>query len=203
MVIEYLAKPQLEARKDRIVEGNRERRKLMAKLFALTNEASRIAMLAQTGIGFHLGKAALESTRDDISELYPSLLKFEYLLTKRQRKLASKYVLGSPGKVQVLTVLAEMYESSGLHKMETMKEPRPEKLGMGPRIEQLWSALIEEFVSTYTVLTLSPYRPWSYFRTLRKLEQRHNEVERDLANSDDCPDEPRSEAENASSPDAP
>lgn len=205
--IEYLAKPRLEARKDRIVEGNRERRTMMAKVLTLANDASRVGMLSQPGMAFFIGKSTLESVSEDISGLYPSLLKFEYLLGKRQRKLAAKYALGSSGKVYVLTFIALMHESTGILKMETLKNPSPTKLPMAPEIEAIWGALIEDFAAIYTVLALSRYRPWSYLRKLRQLEERQEEVDRDLRTSSvwpvDDPDGPHADQREPRSPHAP
>ena len=205
MFIEYLAKPRLEARKDRIVDGNRERRKMMAKLVALLNDAGQVGMLTRPGLAWFIGKSALKDVSDEVDELYPSLLQFNHLLGKRQRDVAAKYVLGSSGKVYVLNYLVFLHEATGILAMESRKQPRSDKLPMAPEIEAVWAALLEDFAATHTALGLSKYRPLSYFRVLRQLMARYDKVEHDLRISSslpvDGPGEPNADMPQPVSPD--
>ncbi|MET9262401.1 hypothetical protein [Amycolatopsis sp. NPDC004079] len=157
MVIEYLAKPQLEARKDRIVAANRERREAMAKLELLPPFYFDLVLLADLNHGSDVGITALNVARDEVDALLRSLLKFEHLLGKRQRRLAREFEKSMSSKLGRLGVIEMMHEEGYLLTSAFIFAAR--------------RALLENVSGVSDLLALRPYRPWSYFRKLRELRE--------------------------------
>ncbi|MDI2027396.1 hypothetical protein QFW96_02185 [Saccharopolyspora sp. TS4A08] len=180
LVIEYAAKPRLEARKDRIVEHQRAHREMLSRLLGLTKDLMPVITLSFPGPGWEMAKAALDANREQCNQLYNEFVKFQESLGKRQQKTVATLLLSVPTRVKTLDFIVFMYESSGIIDEEKKRLGPGEKLPMAPTIEGLVYAMIEDIAAAYTALQLSRARPWSYHFRLRHLIRRHEEVQQGL-----------------------
>lgn len=181
MLIEFAAKPRLEARKDRVLELHRERRKLMAKLVVLPYETRHVVLLASPGLAWGMGKAALEDAGEVAGGLQADLAKLGDLLSTRQRDLVGRLLGLIDVRIMTLSYLVLLHETSGVIAEESARRPLAAQLPMAEEFHRHYFGVVECLAGSYTILGLSRWRPWSYTRTIaawtRKLDAENAKIQ--------------------------
>lgn len=174
MLIEFAAKPRLEARKDRVLELHRERRKLMAKLLILPYETRYVVLLASPGPAWGMGKSALHDAGEVTGDLQADLAKLGDLLSDRQRQLVGRLLGLIDARLTTLSYLVLLHETSGVMAEENARRPLAVQLPMAEEFQRHYFGVVECLAGSYTILALSRWKPWSYARTIaawtRKLD---------------------------------
>jgi hypothetical protein len=162
LLIEFAAKPRLEARKDRVLELHRERRKLMAKLLILPYETRHVVLLASPGLAWGMGKAALQDAGEATGELQADLAKLGDLLSARQRELVGRLFGLIDARLMTLSYLVLLHETSGVITEENARRPLAAQLPMAEEFRRHYFDVITCLSGSYTLLALSKWKPWSY-----------------------------------------
>ncbi|GAA4884537.1 hypothetical protein H7X46_23645 [Pseudonocardia sp. C8] len=168
MLVEYLAKPGLEARKDRILEVHRARRETATQLLNLIASLHNLYGLTRSNpLAWAMGKSALQGMTDACDRLSDDLPRYEFSLPKRQRDVVGRAVRAIGTYTVPLQTNVLLYEKTGI--LDQERERGAEELPMGSFIEGLIHNALHETARAYTALMLSRRRPLKYYFKLRQL----------------------------------
>lgn len=168
MIVEYLAKPGLEARKDRVLDVHRARRETATQLLNLLASLQNLHGLTRSSpISWEAGKSALHRMTEACDQLTETLPRYEHSLPKRQRTLVGQAVRAIGVYTVPLQTNVLLYEHTGI--LDQERERGVEELPMGAFVEGLISRALYETARAYTALMLTRRRPLKYFLKLRTL----------------------------------
>lgn len=170
LFVEYLAKPGLEARKDRILDTHRARRETAAQLLNLLASLPNLYGLSWSNpISWATGKAALQSVTEACDRLSENLPRYEFSLPKRQRRVAGEAIRAIATYTLPLHANVMLYEKTGI--LDQEREQGVDKLPMGTFVEGLIYNATYETARAYTALMLTRRRPLKYHLQLRRLAE--------------------------------
>jgi hypothetical protein len=163
LMIEYSAKPHLEARKDRIVEERRLRREWMAQLRQLGYRILNRVTLTHLKT-WKIDQPALGELAAKSGELYEGfLLLLAPRIDKRRRRVAGELIVKLDVALRGLAYMDAIQKEHGIS---------PERLPDGGRV--ILDHIAREIDKIFTVssgvlavLSLSRRRPWFYYSQLR------------------------------------
>ncbi|MGW5742054.1 hypothetical protein [Amycolatopsis sp. NPDC003861] len=170
MLVEYAAKPHLEARKDRVVERMRLRRQLEARLLSLPYDLMYLYGLESASVAWFMGAQNLEDMSEECSQLYVEFGKFSEGLPKRQRDVIGGYLLQLSSTLIALQYHVFMYKQTGIIR-QLIQDDEVKKVGTADHIHMMVGTIFECLAGAYSALVLSPGRPIRYVRQMRKLAQ--------------------------------
>lgn len=170
MVVEYLAKPGLEARKDRILEVHRARRETATQLLNLIASLHGLYGLTTSDpLAWATGKSALQNMTDACDRLSEDLPRYEFSLPKRQRDVVGRAVRAIGTYTVPLHTNVLLYEQTGI--LDQERERGVEELPMGGFVGGLIHNALYETARAYTALMLTRRRPLKYYLKLRQLAE--------------------------------
>jgi hypothetical protein len=105
LAIEWLAKPRLEARKDRILEGARVRRDLRARLFALSYKVRLLPVDIREYRGMSAEK--VKDIRVEVQRLGDDAMKLEYIDGADRWLVVIQPLIGVQGRLEALLTVLE------------------------------------------------------------------------------------------------
>lgn len=168
MIVEYFAKPGLEARKDRILDTHRARRETATQLLNLTANLPNLYGLATPNpLMWARGKSALQQISEACGRLDEALPRYEFSLPKRQRRVVGQAIRAIGASTAGLHTLVMLYEGTGI--LDQEQERRVEKLPTGAFVESATYNALYETARAYTALMLTRRRPLKYHLQLRRL----------------------------------
>lgn len=168
MIIEYLAKPGLEARKERILDVHRARRETATQLLNLPASLHSLHGLTRSNpLSWETGKSALQSMTDACDQLIGNLPRYEHSLPKRQRKVVGHAVRAIGTYTVPLHTNVLLYEKTGI--LDQERERGVEELPMGEFVQGMIYNALYESTRAYTALMLTRRHPLKYYLKLGKL----------------------------------
>lgn len=170
MLVEYAAKPRLEARKNRVVERMRLRRQMEARLLSLPYDLMYLYGLESASVAWFMGAKNLEGMSEECSRLYVEFGKFSEGLPKRQRDVVGGYLLQLSSTLIALQYHVFMYKQTGIIG-QLIRDEEVEKVGTADHIHMMVDTIYECLAGAYSALVLSPARPVRYMRRMRRLAQ--------------------------------
>ncbi|WP_146060336.1 hypothetical protein [Amycolatopsis sp. CA-128772] len=197
LLVEYAAKPRLEARKDRVVERMRLRRQLEARLLSVPYDLMYLYGLESATMAWFMGAQNLEDMSEECGQLYVEFGKFSEGLPKRQRDVVGGYLLQLSSTLIALQFHVFMYKQTGIIG-QLIQDHEVTKVGTADHIHMMVDTVYECLAGAYSALVLSPGRPVRYMRRIRKFAQHQKKMAARFTNNFGAAD-----AESATAADTP
>ncbi|WIV52935.1 hypothetical protein [Amycolatopsis nalaikhensis] len=183
MLVEYAAKPRLEARKDRVVERMRFRRQMEARLLSLPHDLKYLYGLELANIVWFMGAQNLDDMSEECGQLYVEFGKFSDGLPKRQRDVVGGYLLQLSSTLIALQYNVFLYKETGIIG-QLIRDKQVQKVGTADHIHMMVDTVYECVAGAYSALVLSPARPIRFVERLRKLAQHQKRLAAKFTNGD-------------------
>lgn len=187
VLIEYAAKPRLEARKERIIEQTRERRKLMSRLLSMSMEISHLGALGRAGpaVTRETAIASLNEAYKEFSSIAGDFSRFYDLLNKRQRTMVRTMGRSILQQIMILIHLVEMeaeFEESNPVDSGSKNRAQPFKELIGIRI----LPLMEAFAVLYAVLVQRRWKIFVYRKRMREFDGYQAKIDATMSRRDNA-----------------
>lgn len=168
MAVEYVAKPRLEARKDRVVEAMRLRRQMEARLLSLPYDLKYLFGLAQANMAWLLGAQNLDDMSNECSQLYVEFGKFSESLPKWQKDTTDGFLLQLSSTLIALQLHVFTRKQTGIIG-QLIKDDKISEVGTADHVNMMVGDIFECLAGAYSALVLRPGRPIRYVRQMRRL----------------------------------
>lgn len=167
LLIEFAAKPRLEARKDRVVEEHRRRRELLSRVHVLRTQTygnmflspATFRVYEPSNLDHH--RKSVESTRDEFRKLSVDIDEVRSALSRWQYKLFWESMRSIDLLLHLCVVRIQFHE----HGDKELENKLPPMLD--------WAKLVNNFhlEASYADAALFPVSPWrwKHHRRIRRL----------------------------------